>query len=557
MENIISEATKRNWEKLSVSGEDKLKSRANKQKSEKRIIPVEYLADGNKISFIKEIVETYNIEEIPDIIFSLAEDLLALAGVENRKIVQDILSNFQKDFQVKRLKLKKEYSLSYKKGEDFLGSLYQSLLTEGAKNKAGSYYTPTSIVDNMLSDIELESNSNFLDPCCGSGAFLLRFKTENPSNLYGIEKDPIAAFIAKVNLILVYQSTEFEPNIICGDFLSDVSFFKQVTQFDCIATNPPWGNKSKITTSFIESKESFVQFFIKSYNLLNKGGKINFLFPESVLNVKSHRVLREFIISNHDLNKIHLYKSTFTGVTTSFVSMNFCKGIFAEKVQVIGEHEEFYVDYNAFKYTENKVFSLLKPNEEKIIEKVLSSSSYSLSNSTWGLGIVTGNNKEKLKSSDGPMLEKIYTGKEIEKYRLKKAQKYILYDRDSFQQVAKEDIYRAKEKLVYKFVSNKLMFAYDDTSSLFLNSANILIPNIPGMSTKTVLAFLNSSLYQFLYEKLFGELKVLKGNLMELPFPKIDSETNNTLTMLVEEIISEGKNNQNDIDEIIYNVYDL
>ena len=52
MENIISEATKRNWEKLSVSGEDNLKSRANKQKSEKRIIQVEYLADVKKISFI-------------------------------------------------------------------------------------------------------------------------------------------------------------------------------------------------------------------------------------------------------------------------------------------------------------------------------------------------------------------------------------------------------------------------------------------------------------------------------------------------------------------------
>ena len=122
---------------------------------------------------------------------------------------------------------------------------------------------------------------------------------------------------------------------------------------------------------------------------------------------------------------------------------------------------------------------------------------------------------------------------------------------------ARKSLGTIERKLVYKFVSNKLMFAYDDTSSLFLNSANILIPNISGMSTKTVLAFLNSSLYQFLYEKLFGELKVLKGNLMELPFPKIDSETNNTLTMLVEEIISEGKNNQNDIDEIIYNVYDL
>lgn len=98
------------------------------------------------------------------------------------------------------------------------------------------------------------------------------------------------------------------------------------------------------------------------------------------------------------------------------------------------------------------------------------------------------------------------------------------------------------------------MFAYDDSSSLFLNSANILIPNIPGMSTKTVLDFLNSSLYQFLYEKLFGELKVLKGNLSELPFPKIDSKTNNELSLMVDEIIYEGKNNQKEIDEIVYSI---
>ena len=101
------------------------------------------------------------------------------------------------------------------------------------------------------------------------------------------------------------------------------------------------------------------------------------------------------------------------------------------------------------------------------------------------------------------------------------------------------------------------MFAYDDSSSLFLNSANILIPNIPGMSTKTVLAFLNSSLYQFLYEKLFGELKVLKGNLSELPFPKIDPKTNNELTNLVDEIIYKGKNNQEEIDKIVYRLFGL
>ena len=154
-------------------------------------------------------------------------------------------------------------------------------------------------------------------------------------------------------------------------------------------------------------------------------------------------------------------------------------------------------------------------------------------------------------------MEKIYTGKEIGKFLLKEAKNYIHYDRDSFQQVAKDEIYRAKEKLVYKFVSNKLMFAYDDSSSLFLNSANILIPNIPGMNIKTVLAFLNSSLYQFLYEKLFGELKVLKGNLSELPFPEIDSQTDNELTQIVEQILMDGKIRQKEIDDIVYRVFGL
>ena len=39
METIISDATRRNWDKLSVNIDNKLKSRANKQKSTKRIIP--------------------------------------------------------------------------------------------------------------------------------------------------------------------------------------------------------------------------------------------------------------------------------------------------------------------------------------------------------------------------------------------------------------------------------------------------------------------------------------------------------------------------------------
>lgn len=166
-------------------------------------------------------------------------------------------------------------------------------------------------------------------------------------------------------------------------------------------------------------------------------------------------------------------------------------------------------------------FNLLSGNDERIVRGVLSKGKYTLAGSTWALGVITGDNRHKLKEMHGMGLEPIFTGKEIEPYTLKTPRKFIEYKRDDFQQVAKDEIYRAEEKLVYKFISDKLVFAYDDTRSLFLNSANILIPKIPGMSMKAVLAFLNSDLYKFLYKSLFGEIKILRGNLEELPFPEI------------------------------------
>ena len=141
-----------------------------------------------------------------------------------------------------------------------------------------------------------------------------------------------------------------------------------------------------------------------------------------------------------------------------------------------------------------------------------------LKDSVWALGIVTGDNS-RLITNNSKNGEKIYSGKNISKDGISDSVRYILYDRTKFQQVAPDEVYRAKEKLVYKFVSKKLVFAYDNKQRLFLNSANILIPNIDGYSIKDVMTFLNSTLFQYIYTKKFNELKVLKGNLLELPFP--------------------------------------
>ena len=207
--------------------------------------------------------------------------------------------------------------------------------------------------------------------------------------------------------------------------------------------------------------------------------------------------------------------------------------------------------------TDNLIFNLLSEDDLSIVRTVKEKGRYSLRASVWALGIVTGDNKRKLFPEYHDGMEKIYTGKEIQPYVLKPARYYILFDRAGLQQVAKDEVYRAPEKLVYKFISNKLVFAYDDGGSLFLNSANILIPFIPGMSIKTVMAFLNSDLFQFMYSKLFGEVKILKGNLAELPFPEISADMDKKISGLVDAVLRGETAERDGIEDLVFSIFDL
>ena len=77
------------------------------------------------------------------------------------------------------------------------------------------------------------------------------------------------------------------------------------------------------------------------------------------------------------------------------------------------------------------------------------------------------------------------------------------------------------------------------------------------MSVKTVLAFLNSSLFNFLYTKRFNDLKILKGNLSTLPFPKITPEQDEQFTALVDLALSGDSKVLDKIDALIFALYDL
>ncbi|MDO5403665.1 MAG: TaqI-like C-terminal specificity domain-containing protein, partial [Eubacteriales bacterium] len=144
--------------------------------------------------------------------------------------------------------------------------------------------------------------------------------------------------------------------------------------------------------------------------------------------------------------------------------------------------------------------------------------------STFALGIITGNNKKLISGKKNSMNEKILKGTDIDKYKIKDSDRYVVFCPESFQQSAPEKYYRASEKLLYRFISDRLVFAYDNEQRLSLNSCNILIPNIPGMDIKYILAVLNSSVAQFVYSRRFHSVKVLKSHLEQLPIPEASKE---------------------------------
>ncbi|MGX2973319.1 Eco57I restriction-modification methylase domain-containing protein, partial [Helicobacter sp. T3_23-1059] len=414
------------------------------------------------------------------------------------------------------------------------GLLYQCLLYEGKKNIMGAYYTPHAITNAMTQNLDFSKGQILLDPACGSGAFFMSLQNAKPSQIFGIDNDPIAVFIAKINLLLKFKNDEFIPQIYCVDFLESstktllentIQNPLQNTQFDYVITNPPWGiyrnntHKKPQSTSpkscedSIISGERFSLFFVKSYKQLKPNGIMKFLLPKSMLNVKTHKDLREFILSNGTLQEITHYANIFSGVSTEFVSVEHKKEILesrgktksnsksnpTKQCKIITNKQTLQVPLSAFHISQNLNFNPLNAQDIAIIQKVKAQGKFDLSASIWALGIVTGDNKNALHKEQILGSEKIFTGKEIVPYRLQKARNFIMYDRTKFQQVAKDEMYRASEKLVYKFISNKLIFAYDNSGALFLNSANILIPRIPNMSIKTALGFLNSELFAYLH----------------------------------------------------------
>ncbi|MCM1105366.1 MAG: N-6 DNA methylase [Blautia sp.] len=472
-----------------------------------------------------------------------------------------------------------DHQFVYEQSEDILGLLYISLNNIGCRKATGSYYTPTKIVQRLcgkLFDMNTPIGKDVFDPCCGTGNFILQLPPEiGFDNVYGNDIDTMSVYIARLNYALKYDVRDADTvyaHITEKDYLS----FSENRKFDYIIGNPPWGysfndsQKTQLREKYVSATsnniESYDVFVEQALSNLKEGGLLSYVLPEAILNVKTHTPIRKVLLNHSSFQYIEFLGNAFDKVQCPCIILQtaFTNAGFSSVGLRISDASREYTIHTSRKIDAECISFSMTDEEYQVMEKIesLNNKMTLYGNARFALGIVTGNNKEYITQIKTSSNEMILKGSDLCKFRYKPSSNYIAFKPESFQQIAPTEYYRAPEKLLYRFICNQLVFSYDNAQTLSLNSCNILIPEIPDLSIKYIMAVLNSRIAQFYFKKKFNSVKVLRSHIEQIPIPGIEKAAQDEIVSAVDSILESADSLlihelYDELDEKIADFYNL
>ena len=186
-------------------------------------------------------------------------------------------------------------------GQDLLNLFFITFNKYVGKEDKNQAFTPDHITDFMAKITGVNKNTVVLDPCCGSGAFLVRAMTQalddcatkeeqelvKKNHIFGIEYDENVYGLATTNMLI---HGDGNSNIEQGNCFDLKEWIKQASP-DIILMNPPYNAQKKhLSPTYTDTWDSkkkedptkglcFVKYIADIINELGKQAKLAVLLP--------------------------------------------------------------------------------------------------------------------------------------------------------------------------------------------------------------------------------------------------------------------------------------
>lgn len=149
-------------------------------------------------------------------------------------------------------------------GQDLLNLFFTTFNKYVGKSDKNQAFTPDHICDFMCKAVGVSKNSRVLDPCCGSGAFLVRAMTEamddsdteeerekiKRNQIFGIEYEENAFGLASTNMLI---HGDGNSNIVQDSMFKKEKWIKE-KNINIVLMNPPY-NATKKTCNLDYTKK--------------------------------------------------------------------------------------------------------------------------------------------------------------------------------------------------------------------------------------------------------------------------------------------------------------
>ena len=261
------------------------------------------------------------------------------------------------------------------KHEDILGFFYGEFIkySGGDGQSLGIVLTPKHITELFCDLLEITNNDKILDPCAGTGSFLITAMNRmldlvetqeekdfiKQNNLHGIEIKEDMFSIATTNMIL---RGDGKTNLLCADFLKQDSEKLKENKYTVGMMNPPYSLRKNIETAHL-SEIHFVKHLLDS---LDENARCGVIVPQSAMvgKNKEDKAMKKEILKNHTLEGV----ISLNGDTTFYrIGIIPCIAIFTANKPHPKDKRCKFINFEDDGYQLNKHVGII--NTERAIER--------------------------------------------------------------------------------------------------------------------------------------------------------------------------------------------